>query len=233
MVEFYFQIKGLDHNEHAYDKWQWPPLFSGRVEAENSKEARVKVNAMFGEKFPGRVKQDDNSKSFLLHIKPMSAHFAKLFEVKECEQCGSEFRRIDLYNDHHETYKGPKFCSQECQNAARAAEMVAGKDDPYGNKTIPCIYRITNKKTGMVYIGQTRRAFTLRWWQHVKWGADDCKFHQALRDSSLTDWTFEVIEVCEAKDLDEREAHHIAAHNSVDAGYNSVKGNAATRTQQR
>lgn len=224
-MEFYYQIKGLNYNEDAYDKWQWPPLFSGRIEAENPKEARLKVNAMFGKKFPGRVKRDDNSKPFLLHIKPMSAYFTRLFEVKECEQCGSKFRRIDLYNDHNEPYKGQEFCSQECKNTARAVKIVAGHNDNCFNKAFPCIYRIKNKKTGMVYIGQTQQAFTLRWWQHVKWGTDDCKFHKALRESSLTDWTFEVVELCEEKDLNAREAHHIAANNAVDNGYNSLNLN--------
>lgn len=227
MPQFYYQIKGLDHNEDAFDKWAWPPLFSGRVEAQDQKEARAMVQAMYGEDIPGRVAKKDRSKPFILHVKKMDAYLARLFEPRACKQCGNEFRRIDLYNDQHEAYKGPDFCSQACANAAKAADMVPGGDDPYGNKAIPCIYRITNKPTGKVYIGQTRQAFTLRWWQHVKWGTSDCKFHTALRESALTDWMFEVVEVCEADTLDEREAHWIREHDAINNGYNTAKVTAA------
>lgn len=226
--DFYYQIKGLATDQNTgCEKWSWPPLFSGKVEAANSKEARAALEGMFKHKLPGSIKRADFSQPFLMRLTEITddqPYLKRLFELKECEECGNPFRQIDLYNDPHETYKGPRFCCQVCANKAKAAEIMAGPDDPYGNKSIPCIYRITNKRTKMVYIGQTTQAFTLRWWQHIKWGESGCKFHQAMRNSELTDWTFEVLEVCKAEELDQREAYHIAAHDSVERGYNSLKG---------
>jgi len=222
MTSFYFQIKGLDHRGDAYEKWAWPPLFSGRVQAEDRQAARKMVEDMYGLKFPMRVKADDASEPFLLHIKAMTPYLEALFEQRECKQCRRMFRRIDLYNDQCERYKGTEFCSQVCADAARAAEMVPGGDDPYGTRAIPCIYRITYRPTGQCYIGQTKQAFTLRWWQHVKWGATDCKFHTALRESNLTDWTFEVVEVCDEANLDKREAHWIEQSDAIRSGFNTA-----------
>jgi hypothetical protein len=229
MPEFYYQIKGLEFDEEkrSYSsKWSWPPLFSGKVEAANKKEAREKINAVFEQQFPCRVKSDDFSKPFLLHVEEIgdNTYLQELFVERICEQCGCKFRRIDLYNDVVERYKGKEFCSQSCKDAAYAAEKLVNSSDPYGNSVVPCIYKITNRKTGKCYIGQTRRQFTLRWWEHFKWGTTDSKFHSALKKSNITDWTFEVVETCSIDELDAREAHYICEYDSIHNGYNTAGG---------
>jgi hypothetical protein len=227
---WYYQIKGLVKDKNAPDyesKWSWPPLFSGRIEADSSKEARYLIEGLFDKKFPGKIKKDDYSNSYLLKISKYSSYENALFEEIECKECGRSFRRIDLYNDINESYKGKEYCSSSCRdkhNIENKRNMVA-EDDPYGNIAIPCIYRITNKKSGKSYIGQTKQSFTLRWWQHVKWGATNCKFHNALQNTPITDWKFEVIEVCEENELNERETYYIKFYNTVDKGYNSNYGN--------
>ena len=238
MSKWYFQIKGRNHPDDSlsFGRWSWPPLFSGQVEADTRKDARKQINDLFAEQFPCRVAKDDDAQPFLLHIVEMTkkdAYLLALFDTRECQECGRHFRRIDLYNDTHEPYKGTEYCSQACKDKAYALQKMLSEDDPYGKKSIPCIYRITNKLTGMVYIGQTKQAFTLRWWQHVKWGSSDCKFHQAIKESEITDWTFEVVEVCSEDKLDQREAYHIAAHDSVFNGYNTAMPNAEAMEEER
>ena len=87
------------------------------------------------------------------------------------------------------------------------------------------IYKITNKHNGLCYIGQTIRSFTLRWWEHIV-RPSNCKFHSALKDSKISDWIFEVVEVIPSgnkEKLDERESYWIRHYNSINNGFNTVK----------
>lgn len=81
------------------------------------------------------------------------------------------------------------------------------------------IYKITNKKTGQVYIGQS----------------DNCERriseHKQARNLTIDDWInflgveafdFEIIEECD--DLDEKERYYIQLYNSINNGYNQQKG---------
>ena len=81
------------------------------------------------------------------------------------------------------------------------------------------IYKITNKQTGQVYIGQS----------------DNCERriseHKQKRKLAIDDWInflgieafdYEIIEECE--NTDEREQYYIEKYNSINNGYNFQKG---------
>ena len=85
------------------------------------------------------------------------------------------------------------------------------------------IYKITNKKTGECYIGQSVDIYG-RWKQHGTTKYDENDWHQRLqRYPELYDFT--ILVRCEKEDLDAEEAYYIYKYNSVNTGYNKTKGN--------
>lgn len=227
--EYYYQIKGkIDKKFGDLSNWSFPPIFSGKVNAKSKIEAKMVIEKEYNKKFPLRVLTKDlDSNEFLLkitEIKDTDFFTKQIFEKQICKMCNKEFRRIDLYNDSNTKYKGILFCSDDCndkynlEHKSEIQKMFLESD-----KVVPVIYKITNKKSNKCYIGQTTQSFTLRWWQHIKWGVSDCKFHTKIRNSELTDWFFEVVEVVESINmLNKREEYYINYFDSINKGYNSI-----------
>jgi len=88
------------------------------------------------------------------------------------------------------------------------------------------IYKFTNKVTKEVYIGQSKH-IEARWTQHLN-AIDDVKFHHSLREYSIKNFTFEVLEEnpnFTADDLDRLEKQYIKDYDSYNRGLNSTSGN--------
>lgn len=85
------------------------------------------------------------------------------------------------------------------------------------------IYKITNKVTNLSYIGQTRYTAEFRWNQH-KHTNDNSYFHNAIRKYGPENFTVEVVEECDVKDLDSKEIYYISKYNTFNAGYNLTIG---------
>jgi hypothetical protein len=234
--EWLYQLKGKSGENGGYFVWDWPPLFTGKVEAPDKKTAKELVEEEYGKIFPQRVlKKDLETNDFLLGIKeiaPDDHHTRKLFEVKTCKQCGDQFKMIEKYTITGPG-GGPDFCCRECSDLFNGAN---GRYLEFEGGNPPVIYRVTNKTTGMCYIGKTRQVFTLRWYQHFFQGGDT-KFHKAIKGSPVTDWLFEVVEIVavppEIEEMTEkdrficaREQEWIKKHDSVANGYNTVGGEA-------
>lgn len=237
-MEYYYQIKGKANKDYEYatsQNWSFPPIFSGKVEANNRKQAKEMICELYEKQFPTRVLQKDlDSNEFLLSIEDMKdgTHFHRLFELRTCT-CGNTFYIIDKYNDRNCHDKGAEFCSMECKDNARAMErFIRNQNEVLSGSASPVIYKITNKITNKVYIGKTTQVFTLRWYQHF-FQHGSCKFHDAIRNSKVTDWLFEIIEiviipehikkVSEVEPLIiERERHWINEYNSIAEGYNTL-----------
>jgi hypothetical protein len=103
------------------------------------------------------------------------------------------------------------------------------------------IYRLTNKKNGKVYIGQTCRNPEVRWEDHVRSSiSNDLKnkqyLHNAINKYGWDNFKTEIIEVIDIekgqKYLDEREFENILKHNSYykyGKGYNMTLGGSGTK----
>jgi len=91
------------------------------------------------------------------------------------------------------------------------------------------IYRIYNLVENKSYIGQTKQAFTLRWYQHFYQGTGT-PFHTAIANSQITDWQFSIVERVDIPDdvtdvkrfVDARERHWIDAFDTINNGYNTM-----------
>ena len=94
-----------------------------------------------------------------------------------------------------------------------------------GDKDKSGIYKITNIKNQMVYIGQAVNIGS-RWRTHVKRGlkaeeGTSNRLYTALWEEGVENFTFQVVEFCDRKDLTEREKFYISFYNTKEYGYNS------------
>ena len=88
------------------------------------------------------------------------------------------------------------------------------------------IYKITNIKNQMCYIGQTKAGFKNRWRTHVKRGLGceeqtNNRLYTGFKEDGLENFTFQILEICEDKILTERERFYINFYDSKNWGYNS------------
>lgn len=99
---------------------------------------------------------------------------------------------------------------------------IIGKNDKTG------IYKITNQKTKECYIGQAV-SISDRWKQHAKAGLgidtpSANKLYKAMQEYGIWNFSWEVLEECEQKELNDKEAYYIKLYQSKEYGYNSSKG---------
>ena len=89
------------------------------------------------------------------------------------------------------------------------------------------IYKITNKINNHCYIGQSVN-IEHRFQEHKKpynWKRESTKaLYQAFQKYVLNNFTFEIIEECNEKQLDEKEQYWIQYYNSYKNGYNMTSG---------
>ena len=108
-------------------------------------------------------------------------------------------------------------------------QMMSLCNNVLGSNIVCGIYKITNKKSGLCYIGQAVNCAD-RWKQHVKCGLGidtpaQNKLYKAMQKDGITNFTFELLEKCSKIELNEKEKYYISLYQSYDYGYNSTGGN--------
>lgn len=98
-----------------------------------------------------------------------------------------------------------------------------------GAKTVCGIYKITNRETLQSYIGQSTDIAT-RWKQHVKCGLDidrpsGNRLYNAMVKDGIWNFSWELLETCQPKELNEREKFYINLYQTDKFGYNLTAGN--------
>ena len=98
-----------------------------------------------------------------------------------------------------------------------------------GSKTVCGIYKITNKATGEVYIGQSVN-IAQRWKQHIKCGlgidaSSTNKLYNIMQNTGVWNFTFELLQQCSRDKLNEKERFWIEMYQSNKVGMNITKGN--------
>lgn len=108
-------------------------------------------------------------------------------------------------------------------------QMTSLCNNILGSNIVCGIYKITNKKSGLCYIGQATNCAD-RWKQHVKCGLGidtpaQNKLYKAMQKDGIINFTFELLEKCSKSELNEKEKYYISLYQSYDYGYNSTGGN--------
>lgn len=98
-----------------------------------------------------------------------------------------------------------------------------------GTSTVTGIYKITNIITGECYIGQAADT-AARWSEHAKCGLGidtpaGNKLYKAMQEYGLQSFSWELLEKCDRAELNEKERYYIGLYDSVNYGYNILKGN--------
>lgn len=98
-----------------------------------------------------------------------------------------------------------------------------------GSSNVCGIYKITNKKTGDVYIGQSVN-ISDRFKQHIKCGlgidaSPSNKLYNNMQEFGVWNFTFEILQKCSRDKLNEKERFWIEMYQSNKVGLNITKGN--------
>lgn len=98
-----------------------------------------------------------------------------------------------------------------------------------GSTVICGIYKITNKQTGDIYIGQSVNIAD-RWKQHIKCGlgidaSATNKLYNNMQKYGVWNFTFEILQKCTRDKLNEKERFWIQMYQSNKVGLNVTKGN--------
>ena len=98
-----------------------------------------------------------------------------------------------------------------------------------GSGSVCGIYKITNKQTGDIYIGQSVNVAD-RWKQHVKCGlgidaSATNKLYNNMQKYGVWNFTFEILQKCTRDKLNEKERFWIQMYQSNKVGLNVTKGN--------
>lgn len=97
-----------------------------------------------------------------------------------------------------------------------------------GTTQVTGIYKITNQKNNMCYIGQAVDMAD-RWKQHAKCGLGidtpaANKLYKAMQEDGINNFSWELIEKCPKEQLNEKEKYYIDLYDSCNFGYNSNIG---------
>lgn len=197
---------------------------------------------------PSKVIKEDSIGSkykFILKIFPPDTYWDNYWGgTRVCDVCGNEFTVMEKIN--HFGTNGNICCSPDC-DSIHIQKYKFLKEEEYVQKIMseedgihqPCIYLISNLATGMVYVGQTTQYSTFRWYQHFKRPYSGSKFHNAILDHDLSNWTFQVIELINDDALEknkipfsskglyinQREQFWINHYDSINNGYNTATAN--------
>lgn len=219
-TKFFYQLKAIT-GAGWYDAAH---IHSGYIEASDKKEAKKLINYEFQENLKEKIirKEGVHPPEYRLHLVPSEPHYEEHFLTERvCEICNESY--TILVQRNLGLYASKETCSPECRVHKRP--KVPEYFDSLDGYQRPVIYKITNKSTGLVYIGKTKQPFTLRWWQHF-FHPTDSKFHRAIKDSQIEDWLFEIAETLEKDVTDEqiaiREQFWIDLNDSHISGYNST-----------
>lgn len=94
------------------------------------------------------------------------------------------------------------------------------------------IYKITNLTDKRVYIGQAVN-LSDRIKTHIKAGlgidTNNSELYKAMLQIGVENFSFEILEYCNASDLNDREKFWIDYYHSTDYGYNQTRGGSASR----
>lgn len=95
------------------------------------------------------------------------------------------------------------------------------------------IYKITEKRTGKAYIGQTNKVPFIRWCEHLK--RLNTPFSVYFASTSLTEWIFEILQELpggtDEVDIKRIETKFIMQYETITKGFNSIVSDRETKIQ--
>lgn len=120
-----------------------------------------------------------------------------------------------------------------CYTSQQFIETVIKKIKIFQSPYISGIYRITNLKNGLSYIGQSvdlHQRKVKHWNPQTSKPNQYTELHQDMLKLGLEYFKFEILEKCPTDQLDEREKYWIAYYDTLNNGYNKTSGGHGDKT---
>ena len=198
-------VKSLVESNHMFNSVQ--VVYLPLIEADNKDE----VKKILVSEYPKIFQNDkiyeretkDTAQFFYVIINKLSGYDIEKLNSGSwvCSNCG-EVHDNQYLSRPRITYKfgdTKMFCNndEKCYNGYKE-KLMSKSDFPddfnYINKNSKnYIYKITEKSSGKCYVGKTKNAPFFRWWNHLTHSKSP--FGIYLRETSLCDWKFEIIEI--------------------------------------
>lgn len=184
-------------------------------EYEESKNALDKIKATRAAAIQAQLKEkeiEDNKDYFRLDITDSALKDIRLLKSIQSEITNAIVIDKIIWSNYYQPLAKTKF------------PKIIGKTTTCG------IYKITSLISGQCYIGQSVDCCD-RWKQHCKNAlgvgnvSGESKLYKAMKKDGLSNFTFEILEECESKNLDEKEKYYIDLYDSYHFGLNGNKGN--------
>lgn len=145
----------------------------------------------------------------------LSASKEELEDIQKLERV-----KLDLHK--------PRILSMLIWSTFWQKKMTTLCNNVLGTSTVTGIYKITNQKNGMCYVGQSLDT-AKRWKDHAKCGLGidtpaANKLYKAMMEDGIWNFSWELLEECPKEELNEKEKFYIETYQSYDYGYNSSRG---------
>lgn len=225
MPKFFYRLQKAKSDNVGFGRYE--PIWYDIVEAETKDDAKVAIaadlDAVIAEKISKNAKKHIDYQIFIV---PLDDKWDQYWNtIRSCKSCDTKYtalkmKQLDLNGSAGGG--GGDFCSSRCRS--RHYDSTAVDYREASNKHKPIIYKVTHEPSGQTYIGQTRQAFTLRWYQHF-FQPEDTPFHRLIKATPMSDWMFQILEVCSnasKEAVDAREKYWIDKFDTIRNGLNSA-----------
>lgn len=140
-----------------------------------------------------------------------------------------EKKDIEILSSIKNRLAKPRILSMLIWSTYFQKKMTALCNNVVGTRAVCGIYKITNQKNNMCYIGQAVD-ISKRWKNHAKAGLGidtpvGNKLYQAMQDDGIYSFSWEVLTPCEKEELNSKEKYFIKLYQAYEYGYNSNQGN--------
>lgn len=200
--EYYFKIDKLNQQEESFK--------TSIQEYKNQiEELKDKLNAGTRAQLRNREKEEQ------LNFYRLSVSESDLKDIQKLNEIKDFLRNPEVVSKVIWTSYFQKQATDMC-NRILGTSIVCG------------IYKITNINTQQCYIGQSLDV-AKRFKEHIKCGlgigaSATNKLYSAMNKEGVWNFTFELLESCDAHQLNERESFWISMYEAYEYGYNSNKG---------
>ena len=143
--------------------------------------------------------------------------------MKQCTKCGIE-KSLDEFSNCKKHYDGLDYTCKQCKNNYLKQWYNDNKDEhtksvikyvkTLKSKSLPSVYKITNKINGRQYVGKTERTIRRKYEHFAIHKSDKSQSYNELLQADIKQYgkhnfKFEIIEHCEINQLKEREQYWI------------------------
>lgn len=140
----------------------------------------------------------------------------------------SDIQDVQILERVKPQLKNPRVLSMLIWSTFFQKDMTTLCNNILGTNTVCGIYKITNQVNNKCYIGQSVDV-ARRWKDHAKCGLGidtpaGNKLYKEMQEIGIWNFSWELLEACPQKDLNEKEKFYIELYQSKNYGYNTLKG---------